>query len=30
MVVGRNVRIFGSANLTEIPENIVYSGSTIK
>lgn len=30
MVIGRNVRIFGSADLTKVPENIVYSGSTLK
>lgn len=30
MVIGRNVRIFGSADLTKISDNIVYSGSTIK
>jgi len=30
MVIGRNVRIFGGVDLTKEPENIVYSGSTIK
>ena len=30
MVVGRNVRIFGSAKLDQIGEKIIYSGSTIR
>ncbi|MFO7968785.1 MAG: sugar phosphate nucleotidyltransferase [Bacillota bacterium] len=30
MVIGRNVRIFGKTKLTNIKDNIIYSGSTIK
>lgn len=30
MVIGRNVRIFSSADLSKVPENIIYSGSTLK
>ena len=30
MVIGRNCRIFGSAKLNQIEENIIYSGSTLK
>lgn len=30
MVIGRNCRIFHSADLSEVKENIVYSGSTLK
>ena len=30
MVIGRNCRIFNTADLTKIKDNIIYSGSTIK
>lgn len=30
MVIGRNVRIFGRADLTKVEDNIIYSGDTLK